>query len=212
MAQNHGRVDASANSVRQQLPNDIIMSMNRITPVTTAGNATLTATQVLSGIVSRTGPTAAYADAFPDAAAICAACTVLSAGDSFDLTILNTVAFANTPTAGQGIVLAGNTALNASSMRRYLLTCLAAGVASIATVTSTNANPTLANLSDAAIKVIVPGMGVTGTGIPASTTVLAVNSVTNTVTLSAVATATGSLVAATFFPRIQVDGVFSASL
>ena len=60
MSQNHAQVDASANMVRTQGPNDITMSMVKLTPVTTVGAATLTAAAVLSGAVYRTGPVAGY--------------------------------------------------------------------------------------------------------------------------------------------------------
>lgn len=212
MSQNHAQVDASANMVRAQGPNDITMSQVRLTPVTPASSATLTAAAVLSGAVYRTGPTAGYADVFPSAADICAACPVLNAGDSFEFFFINSVAFANTVAAGTGIVLGVNTAIAASNTRTYLLTALAVGVNSIAAISTTNASAVLSGFSDASLKLVSVGMGVTGIGIPASTTVIAVNATNNTVTMSANATATGSLVAATFTPRIQIDGVMSSAL
>lgn len=213
MAQTHAQVDDGANSIRQQNPSDIIMSQIKLTPVTGAGNATLSAAAILSGAIQRTGPTAAYADVFPSAEAILAACPMLGPGDSFDLLFLNTVAFANTPTqAAQGIVFGSNTSVAASNTRQYLLTCLSAGINSVQAVTTTNTSAVLTGFSAIEILKVRTGMGASGTGIPANTTVVSVNQTNNTVTLSANATASGNLIPITFFPRIQLDGVFSSAL
>lgn len=96
---------------------------NRATAaVTGTTGATLTAAQLLSGVILRSGPTAGYADTFPTAALIKAALSGAEVGMGFEFTIVNTVAFANTVAAGTGITLAGTTAISASKSRRYLCT------------------------------------------------------------------------------------------
>jgi hypothetical protein len=78
-------------------------------------------------------------------------------------------------------------------------------------VSSTNASAVLTGLTQAQAQLLVPGMGVSGTGMPASGTIIGVNSSTGTVTLSGNATATGTP-AVTFFPRYDVKGLNSGAL
>lgn len=212
MSQNRTRVDASANDLRVQGPGDKIMSQDRVIALTTVGAGNLPVLGLLSGIINRSGPTGAYIDTLPDAAALLAAAPQLNAGDSFSFRIRNTAAFVNTLAVGVGVVLGFNTAIAASLVREYLVTVLAAGAPSVVPLTTTNASAAVSGLTTAQAAAINPGMGVTGTGIPASTTVVGVNMTTNVVTLSAAATATGSLVPLTFFPRYQIDGIASSTL
>lgn len=215
MTQVRTDVNASANQVRMQGPNDILMSQLRLTPRTTVGAATLTAAEVLSGAIYRTGPVAGYIDTFPTAAEICAACIDLGAGDSFELLFINTVAFANTVAGNTGLLLGVNTSVPASNQRRFLLTCIAPGSTDIASVSTLSGSATISNIGADKIIKIVPGMGVSGTGIPALAFITGVvNNGTNnnSITISANATATGALVALTFFPRIQLDGLSSGAL
>ncbi len=212
MGQNRARFDASANDLRIQGPGDQIMSQQRFIALSTVGAGVITALALLSGIINRTGPTGAYSDTLPDANTLMAATPGLGAGDTFSLRIRNTVAFAATLVAGVGVVLGSNTGIAASLVREYLITILAAGSTSVVPATTTNASAVITNLTARQVAAINPGMGVTGTGIPASTTVIGTNLTLNTVTLSANATATGDLVSLTFFPRYQIDGVLSSTL
>jgi hypothetical protein len=212
MSQNRTDISITGNQVRTQAAGDIIMSQIKLTAVSVAGASLLTAAAVLSGAISRTGPAAGYIDTFPDAAQICAACPDLNVGDSFELLFINTVAFANTPAVGLGIVLGANTPIAASAVRRLLFTALSIGVNNIAAVSTTNASAVISGIAATDLAKMAVGMGITGTGIPASTTILGINGTTGTITLSAAATATATLVAVTTFPRIQVDGLMAGTL
>lgn len=211
MSQNKAQVDASANNIRQQQSNEIICSMLKYIGIATAGDGAISAAALLSGIINRTGPGGAYADTLPPAADVLAAAPQLNQGDSFSLIIRNTVAFANTITTNTGMVLGSNTAIAASLVREFLFTVLSVGASQIFSADTVNADATITGLTPTQAATLSPGMGVTGTGIPASTTVIGVNSTLGTVELSANATATGT-VALTFFPRIQVEGVRSSTL
>lgn len=88
----------------------------------TVGATTLTAAQLLGGILYRTGPVAGYVDTTPTATQIIAAMDNPQIGDSFIFIHVNGVAFACTFTAGTGITLAGTVNNAASKVRMYLCT------------------------------------------------------------------------------------------
>lgn len=213
MSQNRGRVDLGGNAFIPAGPGMVQMDQRQIYSVTTVGSAVLPAVALLTGILNRSGPVAAYGDTLPNAADIIAASPMCSTGDSFSLIWRNTVAFANTLAAGVGIVLGSNVNQAVSEVREYLFTVLGGGIGGVAPVTTTNASAVITGLTAAQIAAfqIQVGMGVTGTGIPASTSVIGVDPNTGSVTLSANATASG-LASATFFPRIRVDGVRGGTL
>lgn len=211
MSQNKARIDGSANDVRMQQPNEIVCSMLKYTGLATVGNGAISAAALLSGIINRTGPAGAYADTLPTADAILAAAPTLNQGDSFTAIIRNTVAFANTITTNTGMVLGTDTAIAASLVREFLFTVLSKGLAGIFSGTTVNASATVTGLTQDQAAQLAPGMGVTGTGIPALTTIIGVNSTLGTLTLSAAATASGT-VGLTFFNRISVEGVRSSTL
>jgi hypothetical protein len=177
----------------------------------TAGNITLPVAGLLAGWIDRSGPGAGYADVFPAADAILAALPDLTRGDSFDVIITSSVAFANTITAGTGITLAGTTSVAASSGRQYLITLLSEPKRSrVMPGSTTNASPTLTNIATSELANIGVGMLVTGTNVPAATSVVGVNLATGTVTMSANATGTADLTAFTFTPQFEVRGMFVA--
>jgi len=219
MAMKTGRVDNGGNDVQKQGPNDIIMDQKRAYPMTDAATAAIPVTAILAGIIDRTGPGAGYADTWPSADAILAACPALDTGDSFEFLFINGVAFANATAvvANTGVTLV-NGGVTASLVKRFMLTVLAAGRQAILAAELTNASAiiNLASLGVSASRAaslaqtLRPGMLVTGTGIPASTTIIAVNSVTGTVTLSANATVTGTS-ALTFQPRVEIRGLYQAA-
>ena len=211
MSQNRAQLDKGANNVQAAQNGDITMSQMNFNNVRVVGAYTLSAAHVLGGIINRTGPTAGYTDTFPSALELLQACPQLSVGDSFELIIINTVAFANTVAAGAGIVLGANTAIAASTVREYLLTVLATGFTQVVART-VNTNPVITGLSAADAAQLTAGMGVTGTGIPGGATVIGVNASAGTVTISANATATNQFTALTFTPRIRIDGVRSSTL
>ena len=177
-----------------------------------AGSTQLLAGDVCNGWLNRTGPGAAFNDTFPDAASVIAALDNPQKGDSWLLIYRNSVAFAMTFVAGVGVV-SGVGTLNcaASSTKLYLLTLLSVKASVILVGNVTNASAVVTGFDNSEIAQIEPGMGVTGTNIPANTFVLGVTPGQDpggaTVTLSA--NATGTLVndALTFFPRYQVDAL-----
>lgn len=219
MSQNAGRIDLSGNDVRRAGPNEMIMDQKKRTVVAGAGNQNIPAAAILSGYIQRTGIVANNADAFDTADNILAACPALDQGDAFEFLFDQNAAFTNTPTAGAGITLV-NANIAASSVRRYMVTCLAAGRTNIQQGNTTNASAvvTLAGISgfptpsqaSTIAKQIQPGMLVSGTGIPGGTTVLSVNPTAGSVTLSANATATGTA-ALTFTPSIEIRGIYQAA-
>lgn len=209
---NRVHIDAGGNYVRAQQAGDIVMDQIQATPLTTVGAGNILASSILAGCVERTGPTGAFTDTLDTADNLIAAVPGLTVGDSFQFLYRNTVAFAQTLAVGLGGVLSGaNTAVAASSARMYLVTILSSARLAIMSATSTNASPTLTGFTAAQIAALQPGMGVSGTGIPANTSVIAVNANNGTVTLSANATASG-LAAMTFTPQYTVKGMWSASL
>lgn len=92
------------------------------TAITTVGAGTLTAAGIVGGLITRSGSTAAYTDTTATAAAIVAAMGAgADAGDGFEFTIKNTVAFAETLAAGTGVTLAGLTVVPPLSSGRFLV-------------------------------------------------------------------------------------------
>lgn len=207
-----GRVDYGANDVRAALPGEIQMSQLQYVANSTVGDSTLTAASLLAGVINRTGPVGAYADTLPTVNQLVAACPQLSVGDSFTFLFRNTVAQANTITAGTGWTLGSNTSIAASLVREFLVTMTAVKPTTVVSATTTNASAILTNLSDDAVKALTPGMLVTGTNIPASTTLIAVNANSRTATMSAAATGTGNNIAVTANPTATLEGVRSSTL
>lgn len=212
MSKTRAQVDFGANNVRAAGPGDATMDQDQVVGIATVGSGLWTAVAIMAGIIDRTGPTAGYADTPDTAANILAACPQLGVGDSFRFNVRNTVAFANTVAVNTGVELSGaDTAIAASLVREYLLTCMSNKASQILSVGTTNASAVLTGMTQAQVDSLQPGMGVTGTGIPASTTIIAINSSNGTVTMSANATATAT-VAGTFFPRFLLKGIRSSTL
>lgn len=102
------------------------------TATSTVGAATLTAASIVSGLITRTGSTAAYTDTTATAALIYAAAGSTSAiGQSWTLTIKNTVAFAQTIAAGTGVTLTGQTIIPPLSVGEFLVTLTSATAVAI---------------------------------------------------------------------------------
>ena len=73
--------------------------------VTTAGNATLTAANLFTGYVLRSGPTASFTDTLDTAANIIALLQNITPGYGFDFTIVNLTNYIQTIAAGTGVTL-----------------------------------------------------------------------------------------------------------
>lgn len=211
MGMYRAQIDRGANMVSPAGPGDMVLTQTQVVNITTAGSGAFTAAGMLAGAINRTGPVAGYADTLETADNLMAAAPHLSIGDTFEFYFLNGAAFANTVAVAEGAELVGaNTAVAASLVRRYMVTVLANRRRQIYNVTTTNASAVLSGMTQAQVETLQSGMGVTGTNIPASTTIIGVNAYAGTVTMSATATAGGS-VAGTFFPRYNVRGLFSAT-
>jgi len=193
-------------------PGQPILSQMVPTTNVTAGSATLTANQLLSGYLQRSGPGAGYTDTWPTAdgliSAMLAAGLGPQVGDQFPLIYQNTVAFAMTFAAGTGII-AGVGTLNvaASVTRIYYHTLLSTKPQTILVGNEVNTDATLNGFTAAQLATIMPGMGITGTGVPALTTIIGVSPDAGTIEMSANATATNNLIAFTIFPRIRLDSI-----
>jgi hypothetical protein len=213
MSIGRARIDGGGNYMRPQGPGDSIMEMTQPVAITTAGSGTITAQALIGTLIERTGPAGAFNETLETADNLIAAVPNLSPGDSFEVTYRNTVAFAATLVAAEGAELFGAfTGVAASSVRRFLVTVFSNLRRQSFLASSTNASPTITGLTQAQAQLLQPGMGISAaSGITAGTTILSVNSVTGTVTLSANATVTQQI-AMTFFPRYNIRGLWSATL
>lgn len=75
------------------------------TAITTVGNGTLTASAMLGGLITRTGPVAAYTDTTASAAQIVTAIGSFNSGATFNVIIKNATAFVQTLSAGANVTL-----------------------------------------------------------------------------------------------------------
>jgi len=204
MVRNNGAVNAATagNRVLEQLAIAAIDGDDAALPVAA----------ILAGVINRTGTTGNTADVLPSADAIIAALPELSVGDAFEFAIRMNLAHTETLTLGTGIIAGtGTLTIAASSIRHYLLTLLSGPSRAVALACSTIStgvaavNKVISNLPVGYVEDLSVGMGVTGTGIPASSYITAVNVTNNTVTINAEATATGDNVALSFFPRFSLS-------
>lgn len=92
------------------------------TAITTVGNGILTAAALVGGLITRTGPVAAFSDTTASAALIVAAIPGAFVGQSFPVTIKNGTAFAQTLLAGAGVTLPPTIVIPANSAGTYLVT------------------------------------------------------------------------------------------
>lgn len=101
------------------------------TAISTVGAGTLTAAGLVGGLITRTGPVAAFSDATDTAVAIVAALAAYVANESQIVRIKNTTAYAQTITAGAGVTLSGNVIIPANSVGEYLMTITSATAVTI---------------------------------------------------------------------------------
>lgn len=223
-----------ANEVSQRMiaPGDLVLGGESLLAgaIATVGNGTWTGAAIATGIINRTGPTGGYTDTTDTAANILAAiqgnsnAPIIEPGSTFRLIVRNTVAQALTNALGTGVI-AGTGTLNIANslVRMYLLTVLNASPVQIwnAQVTNGSAIFTLSlppgvlaapyPSSNSLIGAFsaTPGATVSGTNVPAATTLLSVTNGPGGViggTLSANATGT-AVVALTIGPTIQIDSI-----
>lgn len=90
--------------------------------ITTVGNGLLTAAGITGGLITRSGPVAAFSDTTSAAANIIADIPGAFVGQSFPVTIKNGTAFAQTLVAGAGVTLPATVVVPPNSAATYLLT------------------------------------------------------------------------------------------
>lgn len=104
------------------------------TAISTVGNGTLTAAGLVGGIITRSGPVAAFTDTTATAVQIVAALTAYVADQSYFVRIRNTTAYVGTLAAGAGVTLSGTGTLPPYSEGLYLMTTTSATAVTILTV------------------------------------------------------------------------------
>lgn len=212
------------NLQRKTLPGDIVIYGEVIATNSTVGASTLSALQIGSGILSRSGSTANYTDTTDTAANIItqmignynyntsstaglSSGQAVQPGSTFRFKYINTVAFTATIAAGTGVTLGTNaTTVNASSVKEFLITITNGTPAQTFNANTTSGSALISNLNQFQTSQLSAGMLVTGTGIAANTTVLSVQSGVG-VTLSANATATNTGTALTFSPTVLFNSL-----
>jgi hypothetical protein len=209
------------NLARPQGQGDVLNTSEVVQALATAGAGTVTAAMLAANVLNRTGPGGAVADTLPTAAQLinqllpnagyvgAGASTPagVQVGATWRLKYINNVAFALTLTAPDTSVVVTSPTVNASSVKEVLVTIVnGTPQQQIGNCSTTNGSAVVTGMSAAQTSSITPGMLVTGTGIPASATVLSVQPGVG-FTLSANATATTNPVALTFSPRYTVLGL-----
>lgn len=224
--------DPSGVPSRKSLPGDLLLGGENINAgaITTVGAGALTGAALASGIVFRSGPTAAFTDTFATALDILLAIggnavADVSPGTTFRVLYRNGVAFAMTPAYGAGTVAGGGTLTVAASLwREYLFTVLSNQTSMTITGTLVSASAIVVFALPAGVSALPigpapgaanlqPGATVTGTGVATATTVNSVTQGQGGVTgiiMSGTATASGT-VPLTFGPTVLIDGLRSGT-
>jgi hypothetical protein len=198
---------------------DLLAGGERLTPIANAAGVTITANNLLGGIINRTLNAGPVTDTFDNAINMISQILAgifrgtgtntprgFQQGTTFRVLYINSGAGVVTFAAGTNVTLTNMGTLAATSVREMLITLANTNDASIAPANTTNASAVITGMSTRDTQRVSTGMAVSGTGIPGGATVLSVQPGVG-VTLSANATATGSLVALTFSPVITVTGL-----
>lgn len=98
---------------------------------TTGATGTLTAAAIVGGLITRSGPTAVFTDTTASAAAIIAAMTTAVIGNSWEVTIDNTTAYAEILAAGASVTLSGIGVVPPNGWARALVTYTGTGTVSM---------------------------------------------------------------------------------
>lgn len=97
-----------------------------VASVTATVGTTLTAANLLSGIIARTGPTAAFTDTTDTAANLVTTINPIAYPTSFYIDVQNFTNFTLTLAGGTGITVPANTVIPASSVGEFLVTLTSA--------------------------------------------------------------------------------------
>lgn len=212
-------------------PGDLLASGRSVASIATVGAGTLTGAAIAAGVIARSGPTAAFTDTTDTAWNILQALAGnapeidVVPGIAFEICYQNTVAYAMTLAAGAGVILGTNVDVAASTVRDYLCTVLNASAPVSLRGNTTNGSKivtletpiqmgTFDTSNGKVYGTITPGMGVSGTGIAASSTVSGLTYGQGTITgftLSANATADGTGVTLAFVPQLKFQGLRSCT-
>lgn len=196
---------------RQIAQGDIIGAAEGVgSALATVGAGTLSAALLVTNFLTRTGPTGAYTDTTDTATNIIAALNGsngIQAGDSYRFKYINTVAFAMTLAAGVGVSLVGgNTAVAASSVKEYLVRVTNATPTATVVGNIDGSTAVITGLDLTETSLLSVGQGITGTGIPASTSIIGIVPGVS-ITLSANTTVAGNNVAITSNPTVTITGL-----
>lgn len=112
-------------------------SGDSVTAITTAGDGALTAAAINSGVINRSGPTAAFSDTTATAAQLYAG-TGSNTGASFYVRIKNTTAFLQTLVGGTGVTFSSATIIPALAVGTYLVTFTSATAAVLNHIATTS--------------------------------------------------------------------------
>lgn len=204
-------------TARLMVAGDIINMQETLQSIANAAGVTWTAANIITGILQRSGA-AAVSDTTPDASSLVNALLAnggyqgggaysaqgIQAGSTFRLRLLNANTGTLTLVAGAGCTLSSGPFASANAptvaASEYLLSITNGTPPQTYAATTTNASAVITGMTADQTKNITPGMSVSGTGIPASATVLSVQPGVG-FTLSANATATGALIALAFTPN-----------
>ena len=193
---------------RPAAPGDLLALGEKIATLTTAGSGTITAAQLSSGILIRTGPTGAYTDTTCTAALLMAALPDASPGDTFRFRHTNTVAYKMTLAGGTGCTLGTvpATTIEASVWKDYLVTLTNTTPATTVTCTIVNGTKVITGMTLAQTSAISVGQLVTGTGAGASAVVLSIQPGTG-VTVDVNSSADNTAASLTFSPTYRIDAI-----
>lgn len=134
------------------------------TTLTTVGNGTLTATALVGGQISRTGPTGPFTDTTDTAANILTADGGdFVAGDTFLIRIKNLTAFPETITAGAGVTWSAVTVIPPFSVGNYFATLGGTQAAPTFAISHMGTSP--AFLTGAAVAPVATPLTTVGAGV-----------------------------------------------
>ena len=227
-------VQSSGVPARLSMPGDIVIGSENISAgsITTVGNGTITGSQIVNGLILRSGPTAAFNDTYDSALGILTAlggnadsANVVS-GSTFRVRVINTTAFVQSFTRGTGVIAGlGFNTLAAGTWRDFVFTVVnTTPLLTVAGTTLTGDPNVTFSLPTGMTSLpygpgygaynISPGATIVGTGIPVGATVLSITPGASGlvgVVMSVNATATGT-VQVSFGPTLTVDSIGSGTV
>lgn len=205
-----------------------------VAKLATVGATVIPAASLVTGLLFRSGSTAAYSDTLDTAANVLTAlggnlpAPAITVGSSFRWRLINSVAFADTLVLGVGMVGGvGSLVVAASGYKEFLFTfqnlqnpaalnCTTVSGSNIVNFVLPNNLAALPMGVSPAATNLMPGASVSGTGIAAGTTVTGIIEGQGGmigVTISANATATNAIgVQLAFNPTITVDDIGGGTL